>query len=101
MFSIKRFFVAAALVLPVVASAAQPVNINTATAEELAQALNGVGMPRAQAIVEHREANGPFSSVDQLVDVKGIGAKLVERNRDVLMVSTPATVEKKAKTSKN
>lgn len=99
MFSIKRLFVAAALVLPTVASAGQ-VNINTASAEELAQALNGVGLPRAQAIVEYREANGPFSSVDQLVDVKGIGPKLLERNRDVLMVNTPA-VEKKAKTSKN
>lgn len=99
MFNIKRLFVAVALVLPTMASAGQ-VNINTASAEELAAALNGVGMPRAQAIIDHREANGPFSSVDQLVDVKGIGPKLVERNRDVMMVSTPA-VEKKAKTTKN
>lgn len=99
MFSIKRLFVAAALVLPTLASAGQ-VNINTASAEELASALNGVGLPRAQAIVKHREANGPFSSIDQLADVKGIGAKLVERNRDAMMVNTPKA-ENKAKTSKN
>lgn len=99
MFSIKGLFVAVALVLPTLASAGQ-VNINTASAEELAQALNGVGLPRAQAIVAHREANGPFATIDQLVDVKGIGAKLVDRNRDVLMVSTPAA-DMQTNTSKN
>lgn len=57
------------------------VDINTASAAELAQALDGVGRSRADAIVEHREKFGPFKSVDELRYVSGIGAATVERNR--------------------
>ena len=64
----------------------EPIDINTATPQMLAEALNGVGMHKAQAIVRHREEHGPFLSVDDLVQVSGIGAKTVERNRDVLTV---------------
>ncbi len=56
------------------------VNINQASAEELAQAMNGVGMKKAQAIVSYREANGPFKTLDDLKAVPGMGAALVERN---------------------
>ena len=63
------------------------VNINTATAEQLAGAMKGVGPSKAQAIVDYREAHGPFKSVDELVQVKGIGLKTVEKNRDQLTVS--------------
>ncbi len=62
------------------------VDINTASAEQLARAMKGVGMAKARAIVAWREANGPFKSVDELVKVKGIGLKTVERNRDQLSV---------------
>lgn len=58
------------------------VNINTATAEQLSIVLNGVGMKRAQAIVDYRETNGPFIDVDQLREVKGIGDAIVEKNRN-------------------
>ena len=61
--------------------AAEPVNINTADAATLASAIAGVGMKRAEAIVAYREANGPFSSVDDLVMVKGVGAKTLEQSR--------------------
>ena len=57
------------------------VNINTADAETLAAALNGVGMSRARAIVEFREQYGPFKSVDDLTQVNGIGAATLEKNR--------------------
>lgn len=57
------------------------VNINTATAETLAQALNGVGAKKAQAIVSYREDFGPFKTVDDLKQVPGFGNALVERNR--------------------
>ncbi len=57
------------------------VNINTATAEELAAALNGVGLKRAQEIVSYREKVGRFNVAEQLTDIKGIGSKLLERNR--------------------
>jgi competence protein ComEA len=57
------------------------VNINTADAATLAAMLDGVGASRAQAIVEYRKSNGPFESVDELVEVKGIGDSVVEQNR--------------------
>ncbi|MDF7680355.1 helix-hairpin-helix domain-containing protein [Enterobacteriaceae bacterium ESL0689] len=56
------------------------VSINSASAEELAQALNGVGMKKAQAIVSYREENGPFKTIDDLRQVPGMGNSLVERN---------------------
>ena len=64
--------------------AAEPpvvVNINTADAATLASALQGVGESRAQEIVRYRETYGPFVSIDELADVKGIGTATVERNR--------------------
>lgn len=60
---------------------AAPVNINKASAEEIDAALTGVGIKTARAIVTFREKQGPFKSVDQLTDVKGIGDKTVEKNR--------------------
>jgi competence protein ComEA len=55
-----------------------PVDLNTATVDEL-DTLPGIGPATAEAIVAHREANGPFTSVDQLIDVRGIGeAKLAQ-----------------------
>ncbi|QGN36906.1 helix-hairpin-helix domain-containing protein [Klebsiella oxytoca] len=56
------------------------VSINNASAEELAQALNGVGLKKAQAIVSYREEYGPFKTVDDLKLVPGMGNSLVERN---------------------
>ena len=78
------------LVMSFAAFAAGPVNINTADATTLAQALNGIGPAKAQAIVAHREANGPFKSADQLAAVKGIGLATIEKNRDVIQVGTTA-----------
>lgn len=60
------------------------VSINQADAEVLATVLNGVGLKKAEAIVRYREQNGPFSEIDQLQEVPGIGPSLVERNRDRL-----------------
>lgn len=56
------------------------VSINTATAEALAQAMNGVGLKKAQAIVSYREEYGPFKTLDDLKQVPGMGNSLVERN---------------------
>ena len=58
------------------------VNINTATAELLALELKGVGSKRAQAIVDYRREHGPFQSAEQLQEIKGIGAAIVEQNVD-------------------
>jgi len=62
------------------------ISINTATAEELAQALNGVGLKKAQAIVSYREEYGPFKTIDDLRQVPGMGGTLVEKNLSHLML---------------
>ena len=76
------------------ASAADKVDINSADAAQLEQVLVGVGPAKAEAIVEHRKANGPFKSADELALVKGIGLKTVERNRDLIAVGAPARAAK-------
>ena len=73
-----------ALMLTLTAHAKDKVDINTASAAELNQVLVNVGPSKAQAIIEHRQANGPFKSVEELALVKGIGLKTVERNRDLI-----------------
>ena len=75
----------AALVISSVTSAA-PVNINTASASEIAEALNGVGLSKAQAIVDYRTAYGLFSRPDEIVFVRGIGEATYEDNKDDILV---------------
>ncbi len=67
---------------------AEPVNINTASAMELAEVLNGVGQSRAEAIVQFREANGPFMSAEQLLQVKGIGEKVLQKNLENIVIKS-------------
>jgi competence protein ComEA len=66
--------------------AAAAVNVNTATLQEL-EALPGIGEARAQAILDARKQRGGFKSVDELVDVRGIGPKNLEKLRPYLHVS--------------
>ena len=61
------------------------ININTATAQEL-DALPGVGEVIAQRIIDYRTANGPFGSIDDLLDVSGIGEVTLEDMRDLVTV---------------
>ena len=63
------------------------VNLNTADAETLTPELKGIGATKAKAIVEYRDAHGPFSSVDELLEVKGIGAATLEKNRAKLSLN--------------
>ncbi len=87
----KRWFMTLAACLAAISAwAAETVNINTASVEELAEALNGVGKTKAEAIVRYREANGKFEYVDELVNVKGIGLRTVDRNRDVITLEEGA-----------
>ncbi|HEX7047178.1 MAG TPA: ComEA family DNA-binding protein [Gammaproteobacteria bacterium] len=65
---------------------AGPVNVNTADAITLAAELKGVGEKTAAAIVAYREANGPFATVEDLKNVKGVGDAIIEKNRaDILL----------------
>lgn len=68
--------------------AAEALDINTATVEQLETVLVGVGPAKAKAIVEDREKNGKFASVDDLVRVKGIGPATLEKNRDKITVGS-------------
>ncbi|MBJ2289904.1 helix-hairpin-helix domain-containing protein [Pseudomonas sp. MF5691] len=62
------------------------VNLNTADAETLRRDLFGIGAAKAKAIVAYRETSGPFTAVDELLEVKGIGKSLLEKNRDRLEI---------------
>ncbi len=63
------------------------VDLNTADAETLKRELSGVGLTKATAIVKHRQTYGPFDSVEELLEVTGIGEALLDRNRDKLVVN--------------
>lgn len=63
------------------------VNLNTADAATLQRELAGIGAAKAQAIVAYREQHGNFASVDELLEVKGIGEATLEKNRDKLSVN--------------
>ena len=90
-FSTRQIVLAAAIALCTLGATAVwagegSVNINTDTPEMLAEGLSGVGLAKAYRIVEHREAHGPFISVDELLEVKGIGAAIVDRNREKVVL---------------
>lgn len=69
------------------------VNINTATEAEL-DAVKGIGPGKARAIVEHRDKNGPFKSVDDLAQVKGFGQKSVDKLRPELTAGSTGSAAK-------
>lgn len=60
------------------------VNLNSADAATLQRELTGIGESKAKAIVAYREEHGNFASVDELLEVKGIGQSTLEKNRDKL-----------------
>ncbi|MFZ5570666.1 MAG: ComEA family DNA-binding protein [Thermodesulfobacteriota bacterium] len=71
----------------------EKININTASAEELAK-LDKIGLKYAQNIIEYRQKNGPFKQPEDIMNVKGIGQKLYEINKEKIVV------EKSGKTGK-
>jgi len=81
----KRALPLSAIFVPLWALAA-PVNVNTADAEAISEALKGVGLSKAQDIIEYRQKHGPFKSAEDLSLVKGIGERTVELNRDDILV---------------
>ncbi len=77
--------VSALLAMPLMAAPTEApmvsVNVNQASAAEIAEVLQGVGESKAQAIVDYREENGAFSSVDDIAQVKGIGPSTLQNNQ--------------------
>lgn len=57
------------------------VNINHATAKDMSISFKGIGLKKAEAIVAWREKNGKFTAIDQLLEVKGIGEKILALNK--------------------
>jgi competence protein ComEA len=83
------FYQVGAVVLSVVLTAspvwATPVNVNTADAQTIADALHNVGLKKAQAIVAHRTKYGAITSLNDFDKIPGIGAKTIEKNKtDIL-----------------
>ena len=91
MHKVKRLFLSMLVATAMLASLqvnAGPVDINTADAATLAGAINGVGEKKAATIVAYREVHGPFARVEDLSNVKGIGAGTIEKNRQNLVVGS-------------
>lgn len=72
---------AAKSVSPTAAKVSGKININTATLAQL-DTLSGIGPAYAQRIIDYRNANGPFKTVDELDKIKGIGQKTIDKFRD-------------------
>jgi competence protein ComEA len=84
--TIQSLLLAALLSISSMASFAGPVNINNANAEDLAESLNGIGNKKALAIIAYRSIHGDFTTIDSLVQVKGIGEKTVSKNKDLILL---------------
>ena len=67
---------------------AAPVDVNTASAKQIAKSLKGVGLNKAAAIVQFRNDNGPFTSIDELKQVRGIGSKVFSSIKDDILIKT-------------
>lgn len=83
--------------LPVFAA---PVNINTADAKTIADALTNIGLKKAEAIVKYRTEKGPFKTIEELADVPGIGEKTIEKNKADLLLGDAAAVPPKLASEK-
>lgn len=75
------------LSLPVISFSAESININTADKETLMSVIKGVGDKKAEAIISYRKENGPFKSIDELSNVKGIGPAMIDKHREMLSTS--------------
>ncbi len=83
----KHILLAVALMFGMLsAHAASTVDINSADAKTIAAELKGIGPKKAQAIVQYREEHGGFKSVDELINVSGIGEKTLIKIRDYVVI---------------
>ncbi len=79
----RKTLLAICLLIPTLLFA-ETININTADKETLMSAIKGIGEKRADAIIAYREDHGPFKSIEELANVRGVGPSIVESNMDNL-----------------
>jgi len=75
---------------PAAAAASEMVNLNTATAAQIAS-LPGIGQKTAELVVQYRQKNGPFKKIEEIMNVRGIGEKSFLRIKDRLTVAAAKT----------
>ena len=93
----RRLFVLLVLAFGFSIAFAEPVDINSANAEQISEAMVGVGKVKAAAIVQDREQNGQFTSIDDLARVKGIKSSIIDKNRDKITIGQAAQPTEPAK----
>ena len=81
---IKRIVLITLLFVAVPALSADKLNINTATVQQISKVMKGVGKQKAELIVSYRHSHGPFTNLEQLKKINGIGPKTIEDNRENL-----------------
>lgn len=86
---LRNLFAACLLCLPMAVLASSAIDLNTADSETLVDRLVGVGPHKAMAIVRYRQEHGPFTHIDELAQVEGIGPRTVELNRSRMTVAPP------------
>lgn len=90
---VKRIFLFFSLSLPLLVFA---LNLNTASKKEL-QSLKGVGAKKAEAIIRYRQRHGPFTRIEEVMAVKGIGKKIFDKNKNTMKVDEKINeIEKEA-----
>jgi competence protein ComEA len=93
--TLHSIFLSAFLTAASFTALAGKININEADTAALTE-LNGIGQARAEAIVAYRKAHGPFRTIEDLTNVKGIGPAFVDKNREQLTVGESAKAGQKA-----
>lgn len=88
----KKLFMIVILSFLFTGIALAAVNINTASQAEL-ESLQGIGPAKAKAIIEYREQNGSFTSIDDLANVSGIGSGTIKQLRDAITVEAEKSAE--------
>ena len=83
----RPLLVLLSLILAPLLSIAGPVNVNTADADAISRELKGVGLSKAQAIIEYRVAYGAFAVPEDLLNVKGIGPAVLTDNKGNILVA--------------
>jgi len=85
MYQFKKLIFIVLFTISTLVIAGEAIDINSAD-KEILMTAKGIGEKRAAAIITYRDENGPFNSIDQLSDIKGISQNIVDDNREILVI---------------